>query len=104
MKKTIVEIWSILRGLSILWWNLKVSSFGHFIIKIIFWQLEVSVHNIMEERGSSNVIGILYGSEEPDRYQRNTEMFDIFSLKRRGYHSVNELADSLLRCDTFIQR
>ncbi len=26
------------------------------------------MHNTMEERGSSNVIGLLYGAEEPDRY------------------------------------
>ncbi len=64
----------------------------------------MSVHNIMEERGSSNVIGILYGSEEPDRYQRNTEMFDIISLKERGHRSVSDLAASLLRCDTVTQR
>ena len=64
----------------------------------------MSVHNIMEERGSSNVIGILYGSEEPDRYHVITEISDIFRLKEIGHQSVNELAACLLRCDTVIQR
>ena len=29
--------------------------------------MEVSVHNVMEEKDNANVIGVVYGSEEPDR-------------------------------------
>ena len=31
-------------------------------------QLEIEVHNELKEKYSSNVIGVIYGSEEPDRY------------------------------------
>lgn len=31
-------------------------------------KLEIEVNNKLEEKVSSNVIGVIYGSEEPDRY------------------------------------
>ena len=33
----------------------------------LFDQLEVSVHNALEEKDSANVVGVVYGAEEPDR-------------------------------------
>ena len=36
------------------------------IFSTLFDQLEVSVHNALEEKDSANVVGVVYGAEEPD--------------------------------------
>ncbi|XP_023326545.1 N-acetylated-alpha-linked acidic dipeptidase-like protein [Eurytemora carolleeae] len=41
---------------------------GDFNAENLGSKLEVSVHNALEEKDSANVVGVVYGAEEPDRY------------------------------------
>jgi len=41
---------------------------GEFSQEYQGYQIELSVHNELVEKDSSNVIGVIYGAEEPDRY------------------------------------